>query len=52
MSSRSSAAATMTLATSPYACAQVSGRSGVYGMPEELLPAQLSIECDVPSART
>jgi hypothetical protein len=27
----------MTLATSPYACAQVSGRSGVYGMPEELL---------------
>ena len=28
MSSRSSAAATMTLATTPYACAQVSGRSG------------------------
>jgi hypothetical protein len=35
--SRSSAAATMTLATSPYACAQVSARSGVHGMPEELL---------------
>jgi hypothetical protein len=38
MSSRSSAAAIMTLATSPYACAQVSGRSGVYGVPEEQLP--------------
>ena len=37
MSSHSSAAATMTLATSPYACAQVSARSGVHGMPEELL---------------
>jgi hypothetical protein len=36
MSSRSSAAATMTLATTPYACAQVAARSGVHGMPEEL----------------
>ena len=27
----------MTLATSPYAYAQVSARSGVHGMPEELL---------------
>jgi hypothetical protein len=37
MSSRSSAAAVMTLATTPYACAQVSARSGVRGMPEEQL---------------
>jgi hypothetical protein len=27
----------MALATTPYACAQVSARSGVHGMPEELL---------------
>jgi hypothetical protein len=27
----------MTLATTPYACPQVSARSGVHGMPEELL---------------
>jgi hypothetical protein len=37
MYSRSSAAATMTFATSPYARAQASARSGVHGMPEELL---------------